>query len=85
MSDFHELSGCACCSVSRRNFLAGCASCVGAMVIPMSGSIAVAAGPKKKRVRVLYSLHAEVQPRPLWLHTGHGKNDRCVGDRLSGR
>ena len=82
MSDFHELSGCACCSISRRNFLARCASCVGAMVIPMAGGIAVAAGPKKKRVRVLYSLHAEVQPRPDWPNVGF--DFRPVMERMTG-
>ncbi len=74
MSVLHELSGCACCSMSRRSFIAGCATCVGAMVIPMTGSIAVAAGPKKKRIRVLYSLHADVQPRPDWPNVGFDFN-----------
>jgi len=40
------------------------------MVIPTTGNIAVAAGPKKKRIRVLYSLHADVQPRPDWPNVG---------------
>ncbi len=70
MFDFHERSGCACCAVNRRGFLAGCATCAGAMVIPMAARNAVAAGPKKKRVRVLYSLHAEVQPGPDWPNVG---------------
>jgi L-fucose isomerase-like protein len=64
-----QLSGCACCHINRRRFLAGCATCAGAMVIPMAGRIA-AAGPTKKRVRVLYSLHAEVQPGPDWPNVG---------------
>ncbi len=40
------------------------------MVIPMAGSVAVAAGPRKKRIRVIYSLHADVQPRPDWPNVG---------------
>jgi L-fucose isomerase-like protein len=56
--------------MSRRGFLAGCATCAGAMVIPMAGSAALAAGPKKKRVRVIYSLHADVQPGPDWPNVG---------------
>ena len=74
MSDPHELSGCSCCGISRRGFLAGCATCVGAMTIPTTGNIAVAAGPKKKRIRVLYSLHADVQPRPDWPNVGFDFN-----------
>lgn len=70
MSDSHELSGCGCCGISRRGFLAGCATCVGAMAIPTTGTIAVAAEPKKKRIRVLYSLHADVQARPDWPNVG---------------
>ena len=56
--------------MSRRSFLAGCATCAGAMVIPMAGSVAVAAGPSKKRIRVIYSLHADIQPRPDWPNVG---------------
>jgi hypothetical protein len=74
MSDFHELSGCTCCSMSRRGFLAGCATCACAVAIPTSGPLAVAAGPKKRRVRVLYSLHAEVQPGPDWPNVGFDFN-----------
>jgi L-fucose isomerase-like protein len=65
-----QFSGCACCHINRRRFLAGCATCAGAMVIPMAGKVANA-GPKKKRVRVLYSLHAEVQPGPDWPNVGY--------------
>jgi hypothetical protein len=74
MSHPYELSGCACCAVSRRGFLAGCATCAGAMLIPMTGGRAVAAEPKKKRVRVLYSLHANVQPGPDWPNVGFDFN-----------
>ena len=70
MSDSSRLSGCGCCSMSRRGFLAGCATCVGTMVIPMTGTQSHAAGPKRKRVRVLYALHADVQPRPDWPNVG---------------
>jgi hypothetical protein len=41
------------------------------LVIPSLGPQARAAGvPAKKRVRVLYSLHADVQPRPDWPNVG---------------
>ena len=70
MSQFQELSGCACCSMSRRGFLTGCATCAGAMIIPMTSAIAATPGAKKKRIRVLYSLHADVQPGPDWPNVG---------------
>ncbi|MEA1952462.1 MAG: hypothetical protein U9N87_13870, partial [Planctomycetota bacterium] len=71
MSHSHELSGCVCCSMDRRGFLAGCATCAGAMVIPTTGVLAADdKAKKKKRVRVLYSLHADVQPRPDWPNVG---------------
>ncbi|MBN2294011.1 MAG: hypothetical protein JXM70_16415 [Pirellulales bacterium] len=71
MSELHELSGCVCCPMNRRSFVAGCATCAGAMLIPTTGLLA--AGDKmkkKKRVRILYSLHADVQPRPDWPNIG---------------
>ena len=70
MSHSHELSGCVCCSMNRRGFLAGCATCTGAMVIPLAGRTVLGAEATKKRVRVIYSLHADVQPRPDWPNVG---------------
>ncbi len=69
-------SGCGCCSMSRRNFLTGCATCAGAMVIPTTGIVSAAAlsGPKNRRIRVLYSLHADVQPGPDWPNVGFDFN-----------
>jgi L-fucose isomerase-like protein len=40
------------------------------MVIPATGLLAKPAAPAKKRIRVLYSLHADVQPRPDWPNVG---------------
>ena len=70
MSHTHELSGCACCSMNRRSFITGCATCAGAMVIPSTGLLAAAPGNKKKRIRVLYARHADVQDRPDWPNVG---------------
>ena len=66
----NERSGCACCALNRRGFLAGCVTSAGAMAALSTGSTAMAAGPKQKRVRLLFSLHAEVQPRPDWPNIG---------------
>jgi hypothetical protein len=65
-----EVSGCVCCGVNRRRFLAGCAGCAGAMLIPMAGDVVAAVEAKKKRVRVIYSLYADVEPGPEWPHVG---------------
>lgn len=71
MSNLNQRFGCSGCRVNRRGFLAGCASCVGAVTIPAAGAAATVSNrPKKKRIRVLYALHAEVQPRPDWPNVG---------------
>ena len=61
------LSGCTGCPMHRRSFLAaGCAACTGALGL----SIASAAGKAKLRLRIIHSLHADVQPRPDWPNVG---------------
>ena len=70
-----QISGCACCAMSRRGFLAGCATCAGAMIVPTTGLAAtVSPQPKQKRIRVIYSLHADVQPGPDWPNVGFDFN-----------
>ncbi|MCX5768850.1 MAG: twin-arginine translocation signal domain-containing protein [Candidatus Hydrogenedentes bacterium] len=67
-----NMSGCACCGISRRNFLAaGCAACAGAVGL-MAGTRPVhAAGAGGKfKIRVVYSLHAATQPSPDWPNIG---------------
>jgi hypothetical protein len=72
--DKNELvSGCACCRLNRRQFLAaGCgAACAGATGLLTTASPAKAAsGEKKMRIRIVYSLHAPVQPGPDWPNVG---------------
>lgn len=74
MSEFHQPSGCGCCGMNRRSFLAGCATCVGVVTLPAARSLALPAGPKAKRVRILYALHADVQPGPDWPNVGFDFN-----------
>jgi hypothetical protein len=66
------LSGCACCPMNRRQFLAaGCAACAGAAGFLMTSSRAQAAqGRGKVRVRIIYSLHAAKQAQPDWPNVG---------------
>lgn len=68
MSKRELRSGCACCGMNRRQFLAsGCAACAGAFVLPRA---ARAAGEGRMRLRVVYSLFNVVQPKPTWPHVG---------------
>ncbi len=61
-----EAVGCACCS--RRRFLAGCG---GLALAPLAGRDAVAdRRDEKTRIRVVYALHAPVQPGPDWPNKG---------------
>lgn len=62
---------------SRRNFISSCAACGACMALsPVSafGAIPLSARKKKMRIRILYSLHAPVQPRPDWPNVGFDFN-----------
>ncbi len=75
--------GCACCGVSRRRFLAaGCATCAGAAgLLAASRRARAAEAGKKLRIRIIYALHAVVQPRPDWPNIGF--NFQPVMDRVT--
>jgi len=65
-------TGCAGCPMSRRRFLgAGCAAGLGAAGLLMVPDLLRSAEDEKKmRLRVIYSLHAEKQPKPDWPNIG---------------
>jgi len=65
-------SGCACCAMNRRRFLAaGCAACAGAAGLLTASRPARAADDAgKTRIRIIYSLHAVKQPGPDWPNVG---------------
>ena len=68
---------CGCCGYSRRAFLAGCAGCVGATAALSSGLLvpkSFAAENGEMTVRVIFSLHAPVQPGPDWPNVGFDFN-----------
>jgi len=67
-----SISGCACCGMSRRQFLAaGCAACTGAVgLLANSGQLHAAQNDSKVRIRIIYSLHAPKQPGPDWPNVG---------------
>jgi len=62
--------GCACCGISRRKFLRGCASCVSTAALLTKPMPLLAAKKDKIRIQVIYSLHAIKQPRPDWPNVG---------------
>jgi len=67
------VSGCACCRMNRRQLLAaGCgAACAGAAgLLTTASPLFATAGNKKVRIRIVYSLHAPVQPGPDWPNKG---------------
>ena len=69
MRTTQSLSECACCGMSRRQFLAaGCGACVGAAT-SLAAPVAAAKAPKM-RIRIIYSLHAAKQPGPDWPNIG---------------
>lgn len=72
MRDARIPSGCACCGISRRQFLAkGCAACAGATGLLSAGARSWAAeADGKVRIRVIYALHAPKQPGPDWPNVG---------------
>ncbi len=62
---------------SRRGFISSCAACGACMAIsPMSvlGSSGSTTGSIKMKIRVVYSLHALVQPKPDWPNIGFDFN-----------
>lgn len=65
------LSGCGCCGVSRRSFLAsGCAACAGALGLAAPRRAFAASAGTRPRISIIYSLHAETQPGPDWPNVG---------------
>ena len=74
-------AGCAGCPLSRRRFLA--AASAGALGTLASTSLfeACAGGPKT-RIRIIYALHAVVQPGPDWPNVGF--DFQPVMDRITG-
>jgi len=64
-------SGCGCCQVSRRQFLAGCAACASATALFSTPALLRAAvRDDKTRIRIVYSLHGEKQTGPDWPNKG---------------
>lgn len=79
--DTRHTPGCSGCPLSRRRFLT--AASVGTLgVLAPSGLFQACAKAEKLRVRVVYALHAVVQPGPDWPNVGF--DFQPVMDRTTG-
>lgn len=72
MSQPNPAVTCLSCPLSRRGFLAaGCAACAGAVGLWTPGARAESAPANgKKKIRIIFALHAPKQPRPDWPNIG---------------
>ena len=75
MKNSHLPVGCAGCPMHRRKFLAAgsaaaCACSIGFSFGAKTARAEQGAAEKKKRIRVIYSLHDPVQPVPDWPNIG---------------
>ena len=70
MSNHEHQSGCACCSLSRRQFVAAGAVAAGAVAVSPNKPVFAQAIGKKLKIRVFFSLHADVQVAPDWPNVG---------------
>lgn len=71
MKSSFRLPGCPACRINRRQFLAGCATClgtVGALALP--GAPGAAEPVRRPRIRIIYALHAPRQAVPDWPNIG---------------
>jgi len=60
-------------SMNRRRFVTSCAACVGCFsAMPLAGMNFLSENQdlKKMRIRIMYSLHADIQPKPDWPNVG---------------
>ncbi len=62
---------CKCCIMNRRRFIGRCVAAAGAAGI-MAHPALLSAGqtPRRQRIRIVYSLHADKQPGPDWPNKG---------------
>jgi hypothetical protein len=71
MKSMTMMSGCACCGMNRRQFMAaGCAVGACAAGTLTAAGVSAADESKKMRIRVLFALHAPTQGSPDWPNVG---------------
>jgi hypothetical protein len=76
----NESLSCGCCGQSRRAFLGNCAKCIGAagvfsgFALPTILATEGCTSKSRMKVRVVFVLHAPVQPKPDWPNVGFDFN-----------
>ena len=76
----NEFLSCSCCGQSRRAFLSNCAKCIGAagvlsgIAIPTAFTTTGCSHKSQMKIRVVFALHAPVQPQPDWPNIGFDFN-----------
>jgi L-fucose isomerase-like protein len=75
-------SGCSGCPLSRRRFLTTAASAGALGVLAPAGLFQACSKAEKLKIRVVYALHAVVQPGPDWPNVGF--DFQPVMDRITG-
>ena len=76
----NEFLSCGCCGQSRRDFLTNCAKCIGGvgvfsgLVIPTILATQSCTPKSRMKIRVVFALHAPVQPGPDWPNVGFDFN-----------
>src|SRR5437016_3636273 len=71
MQKHYSISGCACCPMNRRHFLAkGTAAAMGAAGVLGARGLLEAEEKDKTRIRIVYSLHGRKQNQPDWPNRG---------------
>ena len=81
----NETLSCGCCGQSRRAFLSDCVKCIGAVgafsgfVVPTILATGGCTSTPGMKVRVVFALHAPVQPGPDWPNVGFDFNPVMEG------
>ena len=71
MNDNQKTQGLKISALSRRKFIHSCTACAACMAIAPIGLVSASSGSKRKlKIRILYSLHAVIQPGPDWPNVG---------------
>ncbi|HOW84971.1 MAG TPA: twin-arginine translocation signal domain-containing protein [Candidatus Aminicenantes bacterium] len=81
MNTKHRGTGCPGCPLSRRRFLTTAASAGALGVLAPAGLFQACSKTEKLRIRIVYALHAVVQPGPDWPNVGF--DFRPVMDRTA--
>jgi hypothetical protein len=73
-------TGCGCCTLSRRRFLAGCASCAASALTVVASRVPAAEPAPRPKVRLVFSHHRQdaqgKQSEAGWPYLGYDHETR---------